>query len=359
MSDASIKSTMSARLPAPPMLLQGSAQAGANLSLAATAWMVSGITASPLLNTLLPALGALPFLLHLKRTARGYWLQIVGVLVLVGVSLALKPMGEHKTLLLLGSFAAVLLFEIGQEISILPLQRQLIVEAGSSMKRLRSSQEIGALIGNLLAALLFPALRQFLPALVLLLPLAVVSSKPAPQASPTPTETKASNPLPWNRSCALQGLVMGGLFALLALWVREIDGGKCFDFGMVLAAYGLGRAISRWTPRMAHWLPYLLICVLLLLSQATVPPWFAVLLFVPIGALAAVSDAALVERMTPLGDEPMRWQVLVRSGAVGGLVGSIGLGLICQVLGLWVALPLVSAGFIALAITQSRRAIQA
>ena len=98
MSDASIKSTVNARLPAPPMLLQGSAQAGANLSLAASAWMVSGITASPLLNTLLPALGALPFLLHLKRTARGYWLQIVGVLILLGVSLALKPMGEHKTL---------------------------------------------------------------------------------------------------------------------------------------------------------------------------------------------------------------------------------------------------------------------
>ena len=128
MSDASIKSTMNARLPASPMLLQGSAQAGANLSLAATAWMVSGITASPLLNTLLPALGALPFLLHLKRTARGYWLQIVGVLILLGVSLALKPMGEYKTLLLLGSFAAVLLFQIGQEISILPLQQQLIVK---------------------------------------------------------------------------------------------------------------------------------------------------------------------------------------------------------------------------------------
>ena len=359
MSDASIKSTVNARLPAPPMLLQGSAQAGANLSLAASAWMVSGITASPLLNTLLPALGALPFLLHLKRTARGYWLQIVGVLILLGVSLALKPMGEHKTLLLLGSFAAVLLFEIGQEISILPLQQQLIVKAGSSMKRLRSSQEIGSLVGNLLAALLFPALRQFLPALVLLLPLAVVSSQPAPQASPTSTAIKASNPLPWNRSCALQGLVMGGLFALLALWVREIDGGRCFDFGMVLAAYGLGRALSRWTPRLPRSMPYVLICALLLLSQASVPPWFAVLLFVPIGVLAAGSDAALVERMTPLGDEPVRWQVLVRSGAVGGLVGSIGLGLICQVLNLAVALPLVSAGFIALAITQSRRATQA
>ena len=343
MSDASIKSTMNARLPAPPMLLQGSAQAGANLSLAASAWMVSGITASPLLNTLLPALGALPFLLHLKRTARGYWLQILGVLILLGVSLALKPMGGHKTQLLHGSFAAVLLFEIGQEISILPLQQQLIVKAGSSMKRLRSSQEIGSLIGNLLAALLFPP--------------CVSSTGPGPAATSRcgvftagATSEPDANGNQGLQPAALEPILCpsraghGGLFALLALWVREIDGGKCFDFGMVLAAYGLGRAISRWTPRLPRWLPYVLICALLLLSQAAVPPWFAVLLFVPIGALAAVSDAALVERMTPLGDETMRWQVLVRSGAVGGLVGSIGLGLICQVLNLAVALPLVSAG---------------
>ena len=44
----------------------------------------------------------------------------MGVLILLGVSLALKPMGEHKTLLLLGSFAAVLLFEIGQEMRFFP-----------------------------------------------------------------------------------------------------------------------------------------------------------------------------------------------------------------------------------------------
>ena len=149
-------------------------------------------------------------------------------------------------------------------------------------------------------------------------------------------------------------------FAIQTMVVRGAPAiGVTGAFGMVLAAYGLGRALGRWTPQLPRWLPYLLISALLLLSQTTVPPWFAVLLFVPIGILAAVSDAALVDRMTPLGDEPMRWRVLVRSGAVGGLVGSIGLGLICQVLGLSVALPLVTAGFIALAITQGRLAAQA
>ena len=345
---------MADRLRPTPMLLQASAQAGVNLTLAATVWMVSGLTASPLLNSLLPALGALPLLLQLKRHSRGYGLQLLAVLALIGISLAMKPMASQPSLLLLGSYLAVLLFALGQEISILPLQRHLISHAGGSMQRLRSGQEIGALIGNLLAAMLFPALRQFLPALILLLPLAVVAARRDTSDRPSPGTGAAAITLPWSRSCALQGMVMGGLFALLALWVREVDGGKCFDFAMVLAAYGLGRALVRWTPSMHRSLRYLLICALLVLSQWSVPAWLAVMLFIPIGAMAAASDAALVDQLTPLGDAPLRWQVLVRSGAVGGLVGSIGLGLICQLMSLNVALPLVAAGFILLAITQAR-----
>ena len=86
--------------------------------------MVSGITASPLLNTLLPALGALPFLLQLKRTPRGYWLQILGVLLLLSVSVALKPMAEEKTVLLLGSFLGSSLGPLGA--SWRPLGRNLL-----------------------------------------------------------------------------------------------------------------------------------------------------------------------------------------------------------------------------------------
>ena len=41
----------------------GSAQAGVSLSLASTAWLLSGLTPSPLLNTLLPVLTTLPALL--------------------------------------------------------------------------------------------------------------------------------------------------------------------------------------------------------------------------------------------------------------------------------------------------------
>ena len=341
----------------PPVLL-GASQAGASLTLASTAWMVSGLTASPLLNSLLPALGALPLLVQLRRTPKGYGLQLLAVVVLIGLSLAVGIESLDPTPLLVGSFVAVLLFGVGQEMSSLPLQRRLLRRNSCSMLRLRRGQDVGALVGNLLAALLFPAIRQFVPALVLLLPLAGVAAAPTIQGS-TSEQLSGEPPsgehhIPFDARCMLQGLVMGGLFALLALWVRQVDGGKCFDFAMVLAAYGLGRIGVGLIPAWHRSLGYLLMAALLLISQAGVPAWLAVLLFLPIGALAASTDAALVAQLKRLGDAPLRWQVMLRSGAIGGVVGSIGLGVICQLLTLSIALPLVVAGFLLLAITQLR-----
>ena len=48
----------------------------------------------------------------------------------------------------------------------------------------------------------------------------------------------------------MQGVVLGSLFGMLALWVREIDGGKCFDFAMVLVAYAVGRSLLAFVPKM-------------------------------------------------------------------------------------------------------------
>ena len=336
----------------PPVLL-GASQAGASLTLASTAWMVSGLTASPLLNSLLPALGALPLLVQLRRTSKGYGLQLLAVVVLIGLSLAVGIESLDPTPLLMVSFVAVLLFGLGQEMSSLPLQRRLLRRNSCSMLRLRRGQDVGALIGNLLAALLFPAIRQFVPALLLLLPLARVAAAPTIQDSSL-VPPSGEQHIPFDARCMLQGLVMGGLFALLALWVRQVDGGKCFDFAMVLAAYGLGRIGVGLIPAWHRSLGYLLMAALLVISQAGVPAWLAVLLFLPIGALAASTDAALVAQLERLGDAPLCWQVMLRSGAIGGVVGSIGLGVICQLLTLSIALPLVVAGFLLLAITQLR-----
>ena len=48
----------------------------------------------------------------------------------------------------------------------------------------------------------------------------------------------------------MQGVVLGSLFGMLALWVREIDGGKCFDFAMVLVACAVGRSLLAFVPKM-------------------------------------------------------------------------------------------------------------
>ncbi|SBO43076.1 hypothetical protein [Cyanobium sp. NIES-981] len=335
----------------PPSLLWGSAQAGSSLTLAATAWLVSGLTASPLLNSLLPALATLPVLLPLQRRATGYGLQLAAALALLGVGLGQLSGALPQWVLLPISLLAVLLFGLGLEMSQLPLQRRLLQGRGSTIEGLRRGTDLGGLLGNLLTALLFPAALQFAPALLLLLPLGV----PALGSGDTPAEPPRTAPaapagqaIPFNRRCALQGLLFGGLFALLPLWVREVGAGNCFDFGMVLAAYGLGRGCTGLLPVLAGPLRYGLMAALLAVGQLT-PGWATVLLFLPLGALAAACDGALVEGMGPLGDAPLRWQVLQRSGAIGGLAGSLGMGLLSQALGLGLALPLQLLAFLGVA----------
>lgn len=326
-----------------------SAQAGANLTLASTAWLVSGLTASPLLNSLLPALGTVPILIRLQRDPRGYGLELMAVLILIGVSFEASVL----QLRLLGCFAAVLLFGLGQEMSQLILQRQMIASSGVSMTKLRSGQEVGAVCGNLLAALLFPAIRQFGLALVLLMPLALRGRKNPSADDALPTV--ARQPPPLDVTCGLQGLVLGALFALLALWVREVGEGRCLDFAMVLTAYGIGRALAPGLPSVARPLRYLILVLILVCSQLVPQAWIAVGLFIPIGALVGAADLALVESLHHLGDAPLRWQVLQRSGAVGGLFGSLGLGVLCQLFGLSVALPLVCTAFTLLALVSWRQ----
>lgn len=340
----------------PSVLLWGSAQAGTSLTLAATAWLVSGLTGSPLLNSLLPALAALPALLPLRRRSGGYGLQIAAVLLLLAVGLfQLHPDPVAPEPLLIASLAAVLLFALGQEISQLPLQRWLLGRGLTTVRGLRRGADLGGLLGTVLTALLFPAVLQFGPALLLLLPLGVAApGRPLRESVAVDPQGRPGRlAIPLDPRCALQGLLFGGLFALLPLWVRTVGGGVCFDFAMVLAAYGLGRGFSGWMPLLPGPLRYGLMAVLLGLSQLT-PAWGAVLLFLPIGALAAASDAALVEAIAPLGDGPLRWQVLQRSSTVGGLAGSVGMGLLSQLLGLTRVLPLQIMGFLVFALVLGR-----
>lgn len=415
-------------------LAWGSAQASASLTLASAAWLVSGLTASPLINSLLPVLATAAALLPLpQQPLLGSLLQLLATLLLLAIGLhrhnldpatatasatgaASAAVGGGAVLPLALALLAVLLFGLGLQIGQLPLQRFLVGVQGISMRRLRSGSELGALLGHLLTALLFPigkAVLQFSQALVLLLPLlpaALLSRRPGHRHLPTrsgpdlasaasstaltvsaATAVAAStavaaaagaNPgggVSLNWRCCLQGILFGSLFGLLPLWVRQLGGGSCFDFGMVLTAYGLGRLLAAagpagslpsppalvaaaalagpWRLHPARGLPYLLLAFTLAATQ-WLPGWGSLVLFLPMGGLAALSDARLVATLDThpddsATDEPLRWQILARSSGVGALAGSLLMGGTAQLLGLPLALPLQVLAFAAAAVPLS------
>lgn len=342
------------------ILAWGSAQASSSLALASTAWLLSGINPSPLLNVLLPVLATVPLLLPLPQRLRlGYVIQISALLVLLTVA---TPWADHRVLLVL---SGVFLLVLGQQIGQSPLQHQLQSSQAIPPAALRTSAEGGRLIGNLLTAVLFPigkAVLQFSQALVLLLPLApavlgLAAAQPQPQAA-VAVEPETSGSAGLYLPSLVQGLLFGSLFALLPLWVREEGAGNCFDFGMVITAYGLGRSAaaalaSRW--RLAAPLPYLLLAVLLAATQV-LPGWGAVGLFVPFGLLAGLSDGNLDRSAPQTSDPRRRSKLLERSSSVGGLAGSMLMGLLAQVTSLGLALPLQLAGFVAASLVLPRLA---
>jgi hypothetical protein len=244
---------------------------------------------------------------------------------------------------------AIALFSLGGRMSRLPLQQSLQSRSGVPLEQLRLGESLGQLLGNLLTGVLFPigrAVAQYGPALLLmvpLLPLACRSDRGVADRIATPHPAAV---IPLQGRAILQGVLFGSLFGLLALWVRKVGAGNCFDFGMVLTAYGLGRFLGTTplVPALVPGLPYLLIAGLLAATQL-LPGWGAVLLFLPMGLAAARSDGHLVEILAPRGDLGLGWQALERSATLGGLVGSLAIGGTTQALGLEKALPIEVAAF--------------
>ena len=64
-----------------------------------------------------------------------------------------------------------------------------------------------------------------------------------------------------------------------------------------------------------------------------------------LGILAAGSDAYLVSKLPDKDNLPRCWQTLLRSSALGGLVGAFAIGLITQIIGLTAGIPLLVGGF--------------
>lgn len=361
-----------------PVLAWGSAQASTSLTLAAAAWMVSGLSSSPLVNSLLPALVTLPALLPLiRRPLAGVMLQLLAVLVLLGLgvstSAAVGSPATEPSISVLLAMASVLAVALGTQMTALPLQRTLLTKHQLPMGQLRRAGELGALLGHGLTALLFPigrALLQFSQALVLLLPVLPLTRQARGESqSQDPGTGDPPAPLTFSWRCALQGLLFGGLFGVLPLWVRQVEAGTCLDFGLVLAAYGLGRSLGGdwglgWWPAARQLLGQgregafrYLAMALLLIATRWLPGWASLLIFLPMGGLAQASDLAQVRGLFHLGDEPLRWQTLARSGAIGGLLGSLAMGLLAQLLGLTVALPVQIGLFAGAALLLSPRTL--
>lgn len=307
----------------------GSAQAGVSLSLASSGWVISGLTPSPLVNSLLPALTTLPALLPLKRRAGAFcWIVCSAVALVIICSPVARAV--QTQLLVIAVLMAGLIIALGQDMSQLPLQLQLLRAPQLSFPQLRRASEIGALLGFCLTGLIRPGVHQFMPAALLLLPLLPLACRRQPSLVQSVSLPR------FNRKAALQGLLFGGFFGLLPLWVRSVAEGNCLNFGMVLAAYGLGRTLlSNKSPAQhSSWHLYGLLGALLGLGQL-LPGWIAIVFFLPIGTLAAATDRQLVASLMP--DDPAQgWQILQRSGSIGGLAGVLLMGGLAQ----WLGLPL-------------------
>jgi len=323
-----------------------------SLAGASAGWLLSSLTPAPLINGLLPALSASTTLLPLHPRARfGLGLQLTGMLLLLAV--ALKQLGPSPFWPLLASG----LVGVGRTASLLPMQRWLLGPHRLNRAMLRRWGDAGGLVGSLLVALLYPLLRttapQFAAAALLLFPalLLVSSSRWRPEeGSPPPPPSTATG---IDRRGGFQGLLFGALFALLPLWVRTIGGGDCVDFGLVLAAYGLGRILSFSLP-LPGWGSYAAMAVLL---QATswLPAWGSTALFVPLGALAAGSDAHLADSISAGADAAEGLVTIDRSLAIGSLAGSLAMGAGAQVLGLENARILIVGAFLLAAVLLPRR----
>jgi hypothetical protein len=329
-----------------PEAIWGSASAGMSLTTAAAAWLLSGLTPAPLINSLFTVVDTLPNFLSIPTSALGsLWLQIaaLGLLLLVSLGVAQLPVVV---------LIAIFLFSLGRRLGRWGFLDRFLTQHVLPMQRLQLVTETGQVLGNLLAGLLFPlgqAVLQFCNALLLLLPL----FSEARQAKAQPPETLPLGqmiPLRGQGLPVLQGMLIGALFALLPLWVRAIAQGNCFGFGMLLAAYSTGRIVGNTLPSISPLLANLAIAALLspLPGLANAP--LIVLLFFMLGGVVALADQSIQGQLMNASSDLNGWIAFERLSSIGALMGSLGLGLFAQITDLTQVHPVIVLGFIGTAL---------
>ena len=345
-----------------PATLWISSQAGGSLFLASSAWMVSGLTSSPLINSLIPVIAAIPILVDIRERLGGYWLQAGSILGLLIASWFYSDDGISKSILLGISFIAIFSYYLGIEVSSIPLQKELMSNTNVRLKTIQICTELGSLLGAAMTALIFPAVSQFIPAFILILPLAsIVYRKKGHYLEVNDKggyDTSHERNVKLSKLPLLQGFVLGGMFAVLALWVRLVDGGKCFDFGIILASYFLGKGLASILPKMRLSYKYILIFSLLIAFQLITMRWISVLLFVPLGMFINSTDLSIASTLSKDNQLMEGWKSFQDQSALGGIAGGLALGGICQFIGLEYALPIVSSGFVLLAILSTEKRLK-
>jgi hypothetical protein len=319
-----------------------------SLTAAAAAWMLSGLTPSPLLNSLFAVVDTLPNFLPLPTAAlASLWLQVVA---LGSLLLAALGIGKVPGLILL----AIFVFSLGRRLGRPVFLDWFLSRRVVPMQRLQLGTEVGQVLGNLLAGILFPlgqATLQFLNALLLLLPL---FREAQPSTAPTGQLSILAG-FGFRRTHIfplIQGMLLGALFALLPLWVRAIAQGNCLGFGILLAAYCTGRIVGNMLPLISPFLANLAIAALLWpLPQISSIP-VVVLLFLLLGGLAALADQAIQLRLTEVSSDLEGWINFERLNSIGVLMGSLAFGLFAQATELVKVHPLLVLGFSVAALLQ-------
>ena len=92
------------------LLRWGLGQAAATLLISSNAWMLSGLTSSPLINSLLPGMVAVPILLPVRRSAKAYVLQISAAALLVVIGVLQVAELVPMMILVLGAFLGAFAF---------------------------------------------------------------------------------------------------------------------------------------------------------------------------------------------------------------------------------------------------------
>ena len=320
------------------LLAWGSWMASMSVLTLTSAWLLAQLSSSPIINSLLIAAQNIPAFLPLKRNIIGvkYFFISVTLLEIIIVLYYFNAL-PHFTLAIL-TLIISLTAATGGIISTLPITALIIDKSSISNRLLQLSSDIGNFGGTIIGGIVYPCLMLFPPLLFLTIPAAWISEsnlKRTSQSIDLSSQQPHQSP-PLDRWCLLQGFCVGALFGLLPLWTSSVKLGTEIDFSLILGAFMLGRISERrLLPEIPPCALYLLSsCLLLVAFYPNIPLAAGVIAFIPLGASTIRIEFHLIDHLKKHGEIAYRRDILLRSLAIGAVLGSIVIGIIGQLIGI-------------------------